>query len=152
MKYILLLSLVIAWMMPLHAANCCPSGTATAIGSPTSSQPSAVLTRAGRKYQINQNLFIKFNWNQRPRIGNRILSVELLDSNNNKLTNLNVTANAYMPSMRGAHDTGDRPMQLNRNQRYSIPVHFMMLGDWEIEIKIRRGNALLGNAVVRLDI
>ena len=78
--------------------------------------------------------------------------IRAFDKNRRPVTNLRLSANAYMPSMRGAHDTGDKPMQLNRSNRYAIPVNFMMLGDWEIEIKVNSGNSPLGKAYIRLNI
>ena len=78
--------------------------------------------------------------------------VNVYNKNKKQVNDLIVTADAYMPSMKGSHDTGDKKMQLNKKNQYAIPVYFMMLGDWEIELKFNKANKQIGNAFVKLDI
>jgi hypothetical protein len=44
-----------------------------------------------------------------------------------------------MPSMRGAHETGDRPFVLSKKGDYLLPINIVMPGDWEIRITIVKG-------------
>ncbi|PKN74312.1 MAG: hypothetical protein CVU49_08815 [Candidatus Cloacimonetes bacterium HGW-Cloacimonetes-2] len=156
MKISILIIIATMLILPVLAQHCgsCPSGAGSleARNPNTPPERSQIMGRAGAAHWINENYYISYEWNKTPRIGNRILLIRAFDKNRRPVTNLRLSANAYMPSMRGAHDTGDKPMQLNRSNRYAIPVNFMMLGDWEIEIKVNSGNSPLGKAYIRLNI
>jgi hypothetical protein len=39
-----------------------------------------------------------------------------------------------MPSMRGAHDSGDVDFKLNKKNDYLLPVNIVMPGDWEVRV------------------
>jgi hypothetical protein len=49
-----------------------------------------------------------------------------------------VKAEADMPSMRGAHATGDRPFVLSKKGDYLLPINIVMPGDWEIKLTVMR--------------
>ncbi len=156
MKSLLLLTLIISSFLPLMAQHCgsCPSGTTTTMtaNKGTNSSAGKVISAPKRNHKIDNNYYITYEWNKSPKIGNYILLVNVFDNNKKRVTDLDLTADAYMPSMKGSHDTGDKPLRLNKKSQYAIPVHFMMLGDWEIELKLSKGEKKIGNAFVRLDI
>ena len=110
------------------------------------------VSRARRAHTLNDNYHITYQWDSRPRIGHHVLIVKLFNKDRQQVQDLDITADAYMPSMKGAHDTGDVPMKLNNNGDYLIPVHFMMLGDWEIELKFSSEGEELTRAYVQLDL
>ena len=39
-----------------------------------------------------------------------------------------------MPSMRGAHDSGEVPFKLNKKGDYLLPVNVVMPGEWEVKL------------------
>lgn len=154
MKKLIIITLATMFLLPILAQHCgsCPSGMeakTTTVAKPDANQ---VIPAAKKTHWIDKEHYVTYEWNKSPKIGSFILLVNVFDKSKNRLSNLNVTANAYMPSMKGSHDTGDKPMKLNKKSQYAIPVYFMMLGDWEIELKFNKSNRQIGSAYVQLDI
>ena len=133
-----------------HCGNCEASNTKTNVSK--KDKPALVL-RAKKRHDINSEYYLVYSWQKKPKIGMAVLFVDIYRKKDSKRSDdFTVTANAYMPSMRGSHDTGDRVMKLNKKKSHVIDVNFMMLGDWEIEIKVNSGNSPLGKAYIRLNI
>ena len=155
-KYLILTVLIGSMILPLLSQHCgsCSSGSSTKLTAMTESnnRTGRVISAPKRNHKINDSYYITYEWNKNPKIGTYILMVNVFDSNKKRVTDLELTADAYMPSMKGSHDTGDKPMRLNKKNQYAIPVYFMMLGDWEIEVKLAKNGKQIGNAFVTLDI
>jgi hypothetical protein len=152
MKKILTIISVLLISIPIFAQHCggCPQGKKETVEE---KQLNIVkLTKAKQLIPLSENYFISYEWNKRPKIGNYILAVQVYDSNKKPINNVEITADAYMPSMKGAHDTGDVAMKMNKKEKYVIPVHFMMLGDWEILLKVNTPDSQTHAAVINLDI
>jgi hypothetical protein len=111
-----------------------------------------LIPSAKKAHWIDENYYVEYQWNKKPKIGTFLLQFNVFDKNKTRVTNLDITADAFMPSMKGSHDTGDRPMKLNKKGEYVVPVYFMMLGDWEILLKIKDGDKNLANVSINLDI
>ncbi|MDP3113807.1 MAG: FixH family protein [Candidatus Cloacimonadaceae bacterium] len=144
-----------AWiLMPLLAQHCgyCAKGLEAKSATVSQTDAKQVIPAAKKAHWIDKDHYVTYEWNKSPKIGSFLLLVNVFDKNKNRITHLNLTANAYMPSMKGSHDTGDKPMKLNKKNQYAIPVYFMMLGDWEIELKFNKDKRQIGNAFVQLDI
>ena len=153
MKRILLITTIALMFLPLFSQPCgsCTKGQATkpAYTAPTARQ---IIVAPRRAHWISNDYYITYEWNKKPKIGHFILLVRAFDKDKKPVTNLDFTADAYMPSMKGAHDTGDVKMQLNKKNQYAVPVHFMMLGDWEIHLKVTLNGKQVGSAFIKLDI
>ena len=67
-------------------------------------------------------------------MGTVIMRVEVYTGNGKKETSLEIKGDTGMPSMRGAHETGDRPFKLSKNGVYLLPIDIVMPGDWEIRL------------------
>lgn len=147
--FIIIASLVLLPILAEHCGNC-PSATAEAKN--TSQTSNATILHPKKSLGLYDNHTVSFQWDKSPNIGNRVLFVNIRDKKNRLSDDFTVTANAYMPSMRGAHDTGDKPLKLNKKNQYAIPVHFMMLGGWEIELKFSKDGKLRNSARIVLDI
>ena len=48
-----------------------------------------------------------------------------------------------MPSMRGAHGTGDRPFQISNKGDYLLPISIVMPGDWEIKLTVIKAGKVI---------
>ncbi len=48
-----------------------------------------------------------------------------------------------MPSMRGAHEMGERAFQLSRKGVYLLPIPIVMPGEWEVRFTVSRGEAVI---------
>lgn len=153
MNKIILVLAVILLAIPMLAQHCgsCPSQIEATTVSATSNA-SLAIAKAKTPHWLNKDYYVSYQWDKSPKIGNFVLLVNVFDKNKKPVKNLNVTANAYMPSMKGSHDTGDKKMQLNKKNQYAIPVYFMMLGEWEVELKFTQGKTLISSAIVKQNI
>lgn len=152
MKKLLISLLAVLFLLPIVAQHCGSCSSSMEAKNTTVSAPEAKKVIPGPKKSIwiDSEHYVTYEWNKSPKIGTYILLVSVFNKDKNRVSNLNVTADAYMPSMKGSHDTGDQPMKLNKKNQYAIPVYFMMLGDWEIGLKFHKNNRLLGDAYVQL--
>ena len=57
-----------------------------------------------------------------------------------------------MPSMRGAHSTGDKEFSLSTKGVYLLPVRLVMPGDWEIRFTFEKNGKALFRGVYLFDI
>lgn len=147
---ILLASLVLVPILGQHCGNC-PAASQAEAKAPASNANVPVLSQK-KALQIYDNHFVTYKWDKAPKIGTRILYVTILDKKNRPSDDFTVTANAYMPSMRGAHDTGDKAMKMNKKKQLAIPVNLMMLGNWEVELKFSKDGKVRDTALVKLAI
>jgi len=148
--FIIIASLVLLPILGVHCGNC--PGASTAEAKSTSGSSKAPVLQPKKSLAIYDNHTVSFKWDKSPKIGTHILYVTVKDKKDRVSDDFSVTANAYMPSMRGAHDTGNKPMKLNKQKQYAIPVYFMMLGDWEIELQFSKGGQVRNTAVIKLSI
>jgi len=47
-------------------------------------------------------------------------------------------ADTGMPSMGGAHETGDKAFRLSNRGDYLLPINIVMPGDWEIRLTVSK--------------
>jgi hypothetical protein len=88
----------------------------------------------GKKCVIDQDYSFTYDFDQRPKMGTAILIVKLFDKNGERRTDLEIIGNSGMPSMSGAHDSGDVPFKLNKKGNYLLPVSVVMAGGWEVKL------------------
>jgi hypothetical protein len=73
--------------------------------------------------------------------------VEIFSRDGVRDTSFVVKGNADMPSMRGAHSTGDKDFVLSAKSVYLLPISLVMPGDWEVLFTfIRDGKTVLRGA------
>jgi hypothetical protein len=92
----------------------------------------------GKKVQIGNGYYLMYGFDKQPKLGTVIMKVEIFTKEGKKDTSFEVKADADMPSMRGAHATGDRPFVLSKKGDYLLPINIVMPGDWEIKLTIMR--------------
>ena len=138
-----------AWHVPLYAegnegrkSNSAATSPATPPSEGKPEFPS--LSGPGEKIWIGKDFYFIYGFDKRPKMGTAILKVNVYTKDGVKDASLQITADSGMPSMRGAHDTGDLPMQLSRNKDYLLPINIVMPGEWEIRLTIKKsGNVIL---------
>jgi len=97
----------------------------------------------GKKVTFGNGYYLIYGFDKRPTLGTVIMKVEIFNNAGKKDTSLQVTANAGMPSMRGAHDTGDNTFALSKKGVYLLPISIVMPGGWEIRLTvIKNGNPI----------
>lgn len=99
----------------------------------------------GEKVRLPEGRYLIYGFTTKPKLGTAIMKVELFSAEGRKDTSLEVTADAGMPSMRGAHETGDRPFQRSRKGDYLLPIPIVMPGGWEVRFTVRKD----GRAIFR---
>ncbi len=97
----------------------------------------------GNKCPFGEDYYFTYRFVQPPKIGTATLKVELFDKTGNRITDLEVTGNSGMPSMRGAHDSGDVPFKLNKKGDYLLPVNIVMPGEWEVKLRFLKDKRVI---------
>jgi hypothetical protein len=110
------------------------------------------LLKPGERFAVSDGIYGKWEFNQTPQIGMVILKIQLYDKNDVKISTLSITGDSGMPSMSGAHDSGDTPFKLNKAQNYLLPINVVMPGDWEVKLIFSQGEKVLLRAVIRFDV
>jgi len=97
----------------------------------------------GKKIPIGNDGYIIYSFDKKPKIGMLIMKVEVYTRDGKRDTSLEILGDAGMPSMKGAHETGDQPFRLSRKGDYLLPVNIVMPGDWEIRLTIRKDGRVI---------
>ena len=129
----------------------CPAvATPPFVGAATSPAAQDVyqpLPKPGEKVTIDANHYFTYGFDKPPKIGVAILRVEVFTRDGKRDTSFVVKGDADMPSMRGAHSTGDKDFSLSAKGVYLLPVRLVMPGDWEIRFTfVKNGKALFRGA------
>jgi len=94
------------------------------------------LPKAGKSVKLPDGNEFTWEFNNKVKLGPNVLSVSINDQKNLNLKNYTVKANLDMPSMKGAHSSGSKKLNLNKKNNFVGPYDFVMRGDWEICIEI----------------
>jgi len=92
------------------------------------------LPKPGKKYEIGDGVYLIYEFSEKPKMGTVILKIQIFNRNGEKITPYAIKGRSDMPSMRGAHDSGDQDFKLNKKNDYLLPVNIVMPGDWEIRV------------------
>jgi len=106
----------------------------------------------GKKCAINDDYYFKYEFNEKPKMGMSILKIRVFDKKNNQVVPFRMTGRSDMPSMRGAHDSGDVEFKLNRKNDYLLPVNVAMPGDWEIHVIVLLKDQAVFHGSIRFDV
>ena len=132
---ILLAASAIASAQP--AGSCCnapglvPAGQA---GEPVFQD----LPKSGKKCWIGEVSYFTWEFDKTPKMGTSILVIKLHDKDGKRISDLAVAGRSDMPSMRGAHDSGEVAFKTNKAGDYLMPVNVVMPGDWEVRLTFSR--------------
>ena len=94
---------------------------------------------------------LKYEWPEKPRVGNYTLKVNLVDRAGKPVEGAEVVVSYDMPSMRGAHATTET-MKKNARGDYLLPIQFVMPGDWEIVLSALIDGDEVAAELILLDI
>jgi hypothetical protein len=97
----------------------------------------------GKEVPIGHGAYLIYGFDKKPKMGTIIMKVEVFTPEGKRDTSLEVLADSGMPSMRGAHETGEQPFKLSRKGEYLLPVNIVMPGDWEIRLTIKKGGKVI---------
>jgi hypothetical protein len=107
---------------------------------------------SGKKCPINDDYYFKYEFNEKPKMGMSILKIQVFDKKNHRSAPFKMIGRSDMPSMPGAHDSGDVEFKLNRKNDYLLPVNVVMPGDWEIRVTMTLEDKAVFHGSIRFDV
>ncbi len=152
--FILFLSVIfIAWL-PLSAKSQqgqkSKSGSVISEAGQTPVYPS--MPGPGKKVPLGGDYYLIYGFDKKPKLGTLIIKVEIFTREGKKNTSMEVKADAGMPSMKGAHETGDRSFKLSKKGDYLLPVDIVMPGDWEIRLTLLKEGKVIFRGSHQFDV
>lgn len=115
--------------------------------TPAASPLYKTLPKPGVKIPLHKDLYFTYGFEKQPKLGMAIMKVEIFNRDGNRDTSFVVKGDADMPSMRGAHSTGDMDFSLSSKGVYLLPVRLVMPGDWEIKFSfLKKGQTVFRGA------
>ena len=106
----------------------------------------------GKKCRIDDDFYFTYEFTEKPRMGTAILRIRIFDPDGNQSTAFTVIGHYDMPSMAGAHDSGEQEFKLNKKGDYLLPVNIAMPGDWEVKLTFKRGDSFVFRGAFRFDV
>jgi hypothetical protein len=97
----------------------------------------------GKKVPIDGGGYLIYGFDKKPKMGSVILKVEIYTPDGKRDTSLEILGDSGMPSMRGAHETGDQPFKLSKKGDYLLPINIVMPGDWEVRLTIKKDGQVI---------
>ena len=106
----------------------------------------------GKKCRIDDDFHFTYEFTEKPRMGTAILRVRIYDRDGNQSTAFTILSRSDMPSMAGAHDSGEQEFRLNKKGDYLLPVNIAMPGEWEVKLTFKRGDSVVFRGTFRFDV
>jgi hypothetical protein len=106
----------------------------------------------GKKCRIDDDFYFTYEFTEKPKMGTAILRLRVIDREGNQSTPFSVLGRSDMPSMSGAHDSGEQEFKLNRRGDYLLPVNIAMPGEWEVKLTFQRGDTVVLRGAFRFDV
>jgi len=101
---------------------------------------------------LTDQYYFTYSFAKKPKMGTSILKVNIYDKKKKISDDFEVYAVSDMPSMRGAHASGDVKLKPNKKGELLVPVNFVMPGIWEIELKFVKDGKQVQNSYFELKI
>ncbi len=92
-----------------------------------------------KKNWIDDTTYFTYEFNEKPKMGMVILKLQVFTKKGDKIAPFTIKGRSDMPSMRGAHDSGDMDFKLSRRNDYLLPLNIVMPGDWEVRLTFHKG-------------
>jgi hypothetical protein len=110
------------------------------------------MAEPGKRVPIGNGFYLIYGFDKRPKLGTVIMKVEIFTAEGKKDTSFQAGADTGMPSMKGAHETGDRPFTLSKKGDYLLPISIVMPGDWEIRLTVSKDGKVLFRGRYNFDV
>lgn len=89
------------------AGSCCNSPGLTPSGPQNQEPVFQDLAKSGKKCWIGEVNYFTWEFDKTPKMGTSILIIKLYDRDCPRVSDLQITGRSDIPSMRGAHDSGE---------------------------------------------
>lgn len=152
--YILLVGAAsLLWMPPnADSQHGQKPGHGSAVSGAKETPPYPSMAGPGKKIFIGNDYYFIYGFDKKPQMGIVILKVVLYTKEGKKDTTLQAKADAGMPSMKGAHETGDRSFKISKNGDYLLPIDIVMPGDWEIRLTFIKDGKVVFRGSYQFDV
>jgi hypothetical protein len=110
------------------------------------------LPKAGEKVPLGPDGYFVYGFDKPPKLGTAIMRVEIFTRDGRRDTTFDVKGDADMPSMRGAHSTGDKKFSLSARGVYLLPVPLVMPGGWEFRFTFEKNGKAVLRGAYRFDL
>jgi hypothetical protein len=128
-------------------------GASEAAASPGSEKAAyPTMVAPGKKMPLGNDYYLVYGFDKKPKLGTVIMKVEIFGPQGAKDTSFEVTADAGMPSMKGAHETGERPFVLSKKGDYLLPINIVMPGDWEVRMTVSKEGKVVFRGSYQFDV
>ena len=147
------LVIFIAWLPPCaesQQGHKSKSGSAVSGAEQTPAYPS--MPGPGKKVPIGSDHYLIYGFDKKPKLGTVIMKIEIFTKEGKKDTSMEIKADAGMPSMKGAHETGERPFRLSNKGDYLLPIDIVMPGDWEIRLTFLKDGKVIFRGSYQFDV
>jgi hypothetical protein len=148
----LLVLLIGAFAAAQPAGSCCNSPGLTPSGLQGQEPVFQDVAKSGKKCWIGEVSYFTWEFDKTPKMGTSILVIKLYDKDGKRVSDLVVTGRSDMPSMRGAHDSGEVPFKNNKAGDYLLPVNVVMPGDWEVRLTFSRNGIVIFRGRITFDV
>ncbi|MCM2358704.1 MAG: FixH family protein [Geobacteraceae bacterium] len=123
------------------------SPAASAAAPPAAQRDYQPLPKPGERIPLDAGHYFTYGFDKPPKLGMAIMRVEIFSRDGNRDTSFVVKGDADMPSMRGAHASGDKEFALSAKGVYLMPVRLVMPGDWEVRFTfVKKGKTVFRGA------
>jgi hypothetical protein len=110
------------------------------------------LPKSGKKCWIGEVDYFTWEFDKTPKMGTSILVIKLHDKDGKRISDLVIVGQSDMPSMRGAHDSGEVAFKTNKAGDYLMPVNVVMPGDWEVRLTFSRNGIVIFRGRITFDV
>jgi hypothetical protein len=148
---LLLLSMA-AFAAAQPTGSCCTSPGLTPSGPRAQEPEFKDLPKAGKKCWIGEVNYFIYEFDRTPKMGTAILKIQLFDKDGKQVSDLDISGRSDMPSMKGAHDSGEVAFKLNKKGDYLLPVNIVMPGGWEVLLTFSRNKVVVFRGRIVFDV
>jgi hypothetical protein len=129
--------------------ECTVFSTSDVLGADRNTGP---VLKAGQKTWIGDEYYFVYDFDKKPQMGTIIMKVQVFTKSGNQDSSVEITGSADMPSMKGAHSTGEQPFKLNKKGDYLLPVNVVMPGEWEVVLNFFKDKKPIYTGSVRFNV
>jgi YHS domain-containing protein len=105
-----------------------------------------------KKCWIGEDTYCVYRFVDPPKLGTAILKIEVFDKDGRRVTDLRIIGRSDMPSMSGAHDSGEVAFKLNKKGDYLLPVNIVMAGEWEVRLHFMKGTDIIYRGSIKFHV
>jgi hypothetical protein len=141
---------IASWAISSSALHeCGVFSTSEVLGADKSVVP---VLKAGQKHWIGEQYYFIYDFDKKPQMGTIIMKIQVFTKGGKQDSSMEITGSADMPSMKGAHGSGEQPFKLNKKGDYLLPLNVVMPGDWEVVLNFSKDKKPIYTGNVRFNV